>query len=70
MKETDRAYAAGIIDGEGCISLRGRKVSERLYTTPSIEVTNTNRDILVWLQNFFSGGIYLNKDERPTRKPC
>lgn len=58
------AYVAGILDGEGCISVarRGR------YITPTVQVSNTNFEILFALKADFGGNIYINKDKRPTRK--
>lgn len=64
MDELTKAYIAGFVDGEGCISFRTRKK----YLTPSIEVTNCNPEVLRWLCSLFGGGVYLCKDMRPTRK--
>ncbi len=54
--ETQLAYLAGIIDGEGTfyigITNNGRKFHCRIY------VVNTNYDIIKWLQDTFGGLIY------------
>ena len=65
MKRTDLAYVAGIIDGEGSISLyppckgrRGLKIS--------VQVGNTNEWLIQWLRFIFGGYIYTI----PPRKNC
>jgi hypothetical protein len=53
MKASDRAYFAGLIDGEGSISLvrsfaartRGR------YLYPLVRIANTDRRMIDWIQN-------------------
>jgi hypothetical protein len=65
LTKYEKGYIAGFVDGEGCISCRTRA---KKYLTPSIEVTNCNKEVLDWLASLFGGGIYLNKDFRPTRK--
>jgi hypothetical protein len=58
---------AGILDGEGCISLHGRN-AERGYLTPAIQVTNTDERLIDWLRQF-GGRVYARHDARVTRKP-
>jgi hypothetical protein len=41
------AYFAGILDGEGCVSIIESK--QRLY--PVISIVNTNKDLIQWLYN-------------------
>lgn len=40
LSEVEKAYIAGIIDGEGCISIAKRKVK---YITPSLQISGTNK---------------------------
>ena len=49
MTETEKAYLAGIIDGEGCIGIHKnhKKVLLRVH------VYNTNRVLLEWIQDRF-----------------
>jgi hypothetical protein len=62
LSEVDRAYAAGLIDGEGCIRITVRgasggtqfRVGQR---TLMVEVTNTDQAMLLWLQDRFGGSI-------------
>lgn len=71
MNTTLNSYAAGIIDGEGCVSLFYRhKENGRRYVTPSIQVSNTNKTLLDFLQNSFGGRVVPVKTSRPNRKPC
>lgn len=54
--ETQLAYLAGIIDGEGTfyigITNKGRKFNSRIY------VVNTNEELIKWLKDTFGGLIY------------
>lgn len=51
-------YLAGIIDGEGCITIgAGRKETCTNYNS-IIMVTNTNKKIIDWLQQQFGGNYY------------
>jgi len=47
LTDVERAYIAGIFDGEGTVS-----ISPSLSQV-SIEITNTDRDILLWIESFF-----------------
>lgn len=49
--ETDIAYMAGLIDGEGTISIATTKGSHRVR--PFIEITNTDPLMIRWLQQYF-----------------
>jgi len=56
-----RAWAAGIIDGEGYIGKRTR----------TVRVDNTDMKILQNLAKYFGGNIFLNRrSNRPNSKPC
>lgn len=62
------AYAAGIIDGEGCINITktGRLFSYGIR----ILVVNTNRKIIDWLRNNFGGDIQKSTVvKKPNWKP-
>ena len=69
--KTALAYAAGIIDGEGCIFFN--KARRPDYSgcccSPRVSVTNTNEWICRWFQMRFGGNI--NKHQTKTNwKPC
>jgi hypothetical protein len=54
----DKVYAAGFVDGEGCIYLdRDARPSGRVYHCPKMAVSNTNREVLEWLQARWGGTI-------------
>ena len=50
---TDAAYLAGLIDGEGSISL----VKGQTRIHPRLEIYNTNRDVLDWVASVFGGTV-------------
>lgn len=50
MLETDIAYAAGFVDGEGCISISKNGAVD-------IRVINTSRPVLEKLESIFGGSI-------------
>jgi hypothetical protein len=60
--ETESAYTAGIIDGEGCIRL------QRKTFGLDVSVGNTDLNLLIWLKEVWGGKIYLNgvRAKRPT----
>jgi hypothetical protein len=64
--ETDWAYAAGIVDGEGCIAVVRSFVPARgrYYYGVNVVVANTNRDMLSWMQCMWGGWVV----EVPNRK--
>lgn len=68
VNEAERAYLAGILDGEGCVSLYWRRKSAR-YLTPSVQVLNTRRELIDWLQERWGGSIYQRPNNRPNYKP-
>jgi hypothetical protein len=49
--ETDIAYMAGLIDGEGTISLTPTKGTHRFR--PFVEITNTDPLMIEWLHRYF-----------------
>jgi hypothetical protein len=66
MDNTELAYAAGILDGEGCITVarRGDKKGFQLVVT----VANTNLPVINWLQARWGGSVHrLNPDKRTIR---
>jgi hypothetical protein len=56
--ETDLAYMAGIIDGEGTISARRRKNQQGArYVDFMLSVANTDERLIRWIHERFSGSI-------------
>ncbi len=61
MEETDLAYAAGIVDGEGWVSFL-HCGKERKSLSLTVAVSNTNILLLQWLKSSFGGNAYLSRD--------
>jgi hypothetical protein len=56
---TDWAYAAGFVDGEGCISImRGfSRTSDRYIYGVGVIVVNRDRQVLDWMHQLWSGWV-------------
>jgi hypothetical protein len=59
MKETDWAYAAGFVDGEGCIAIIRQNVPSRgrSYYTVHVVVANRDKAVLDWMQSLWGGWV-------------
>jgi len=76
--ETEKAYIAGFIDGEGCIRIEKRKSSSKLYEFDFeawVIVTNTNSQVLEELKSITGVGIIyiykkLPKSGNGKWRPC
>jgi hypothetical protein len=75
IRETELAYLAGILDGEGVISIhahtkrrqsRGREGEPYKILQPVVQVYNTNLDLILWLQNRI-GFKFNGRDRRKAR---
>jgi hypothetical protein len=62
VKRTDLAYVAGIIDGEGCISLTRSKNEKGIQV--HVQIDHTNEWLLQWLKFAFGGVVTLRHDKR------
>lgn len=73
MTETDKAYLAGIIDGEGSIVLKRSRIrsktSDAVWTYYRLElrVGNTSIELLEWIKQF--GGNYYYEKTKDGQKP-
>ena len=66
MRETDVAYLAGIIDGEGSIMLNKYHKSE--YPAPCIAVSSSDLELLEWIKNLIQAGrINKKKNYNPEK---
>lgn len=64
------SYLAGIIDGEGCLTIgAGRKGNVTNYNSV-IVVASTNEKLIQWLQHNFGGNYYKAGREVPNCKPA
>jgi len=69
------AYLAGIVDGEGCISIVRRKTyrgNRRPVYNSMLMIANTQRCLIDWLQRAtgFDGSVYVQKTRKAQHRPC
>jgi hypothetical protein len=64
MVDTELAYAAGLFDGEGSISLV-RQNNNRSHS-PQVAVASNDYEVLEWLQNRFGGSIVTKQPRKST----
>jgi hypothetical protein len=62
MDESEIAYAAGLFDGEGSISLV-RQRSNRFHS-PQVAVASTDYEVLAWLRKRMDGSIVTKKPRK------
>ena len=72
MQETEKAYLAGFIDADGCISIdksKRQKQSDRqpYYFIPRMQIANRHYDLLCWL-NKITGETASFKKRKWTKK--
>jgi hypothetical protein len=61
----ETAYIAGIIDGEGSISLT--RMNEREHRRPSISIASTDKELLIYIQSLSGGTINIKKNYNPDK---
>lgn len=64
------AYTAGIIDGEGSISLLRGESRPVQYFGLAVQVGSTTEWLLLWLESEYGGHIYKFNGNRPKSKPA
>ena len=69
IEPTVLAYAAGMIDGDGCVQVnkKKRKDLSNIYYSITASVSQVNEDVPNWLMRNFGGTIFkytLNKEKR------
>ena len=61
MNKERIAYIAGIIDGEGCITITRRKIrrlkTDNWYYEPQVIISNTNKELLRFCAECYGGWI-------------
>lgn len=72
LTEPEKAYLAGIIDGEGCIRLARRKRKSINSYNACIIVTNCNLELLQSLKQLTGLGIIYKREKlhNPNWNPC
>ena len=72
MNETDKAYIAGLFDGEGSIEFTKRKEKKTNGTYScrriSMEISMTDQSVLMWLHEVLGVGTLTNKPRKGKRK--
>ena len=74
IHDTDKAYIAGLFDGEGSVSykqyMRKRAHNKKAYPTWQIrlEVTMTDRSVILWLHEVLGCGTFSKKPRKGKRK--
>lgn len=69
MKDCVKAYAAGLLDGEGSIQINPSKAKTgKRYWCLTVQVSSNNKDVLEWLmEQFESGSITSWKSKKSTQ---
>lgn len=65
MKEWEASYIAGIIDGEGTISLTRMHKGE--FRRPCISISSTDKELLIYIKSLTDGVINNKKNYNPER---
>lgn len=65
INNTDFAYAAGYIDGDGCFHIRKQFIKNRLSPKlmGNLVISSVNKDILDWFKQSFSGTVFKAKQK-------
>lgn len=72
----ERAYIAGILDGEGTIGFtnhRTKYTASKIYSywLPSVSFSNTNKALMDWLHQKLKGSLcQANHHRKPQHSPC
>jgi hypothetical protein len=73
LSNVEAAYIAGIIDGEGSLSLLRPKIDGCQHVYPSLQVANTNFELIDWLHKRLPFGVCVRQTlpktsrERPVK---
>ena len=57
MKDTEKAYIAGIIDGEGSIMLQ--RIHSNEHPSPCVSIASTTYELLEWIKNIIGKGMII-----------
>lgn len=68
LLEAEKAYIAGIIDGEGSISIVHRKSGAKRYYRLSCSVSNTSKELMDYLKAKAGGCVYSPNCDSPERR--
>ena len=65
MEDWEAAYIAGIIDGEGSVTLT--RIHNKEFRRPCITIASTDKELLVYLQTLTAGLINNKKNYNPNQ---
>ncbi|MBM7600615.1 hypothetical protein JOC34_003026 [Virgibacillus halotolerans] len=65
VKKWEAAYIAGIIDGEGTITLT--RFHQNEHRRPCITISSNDKELLIYIQLLVGGSIYSKKNYNPTK---
>ena len=72
ISETDKAYIAGLFDGEGSIDFTKRKEKKKSGTYDciriSMEISMTDRSVIHWIHKVLGCGTFSKKPRKGLRK--
>jgi len=70
--DTDWAYAAGFVDGEGCIAITRwfAPLRGRYYYGVHVVVSNSNRDVLDWMHSIWGGWVVPVSNRKGNERPA
>ena len=72
IPDTDKAYIAGLFDGEGSVEFTKRKEKKKNGTYScrriSMEISMTDQSVLIWLHKVLGVGTLTNKPRKGLRK--
>ena len=63
LSDTEAAYAAGILDGEGSIYFSRNRTTR--WPSPIVSVASTDRELLEWLRTRLGGSIIQKRTYQP-----
>ncbi len=72
ISDTEKAYIAGLFDGEGSIDFTKRKEKKKSGTYDcrriSMEITMTDKSVILWLHEVLGCGTFSKKPRKGKRK--
>ena len=72
IHDTEKAYIAGLFDGEGSIDFTKRKEKKKSGTYDcrriSMEITMTDKSVILWLHEVLGCGTFTKKPRKGLRK--
>jgi len=63
LTQEQTGYVAGMIDGEGCIYFNPSSRKTRFRCVPVLNITNTNSEVILYLQSLIGGTIHIQQTE-------